>query len=124
MGHRRSEETLWRHGGSSEDWPPAFDGRAARWLDPPAPWAPTREAAVIACLRLPPDQMQIIEFATIAEAREADRALYTAPCGPGCRHQHVLVLTTAGGQLRVARGSHDTPPVPNDLAAALKSAGY
>jgi hypothetical protein len=123
MAPRISQDTVWRHGGSSQDWPPPFDAPAPRWPDPPSRWVPTREAALIACLRVSPDQMQVITYATVAEALEADRELYARPCGPGCCHQHALVLTTPG-RLRVARGAHDTPPVPADLAAALKAAGY
>jgi hypothetical protein len=122
MGYR-GDERLWRHGGSTEDWPSAYEGRQTRWPDPPTRWTPTREAAIIACLR-PDDTVQIIEFASIAEALEADRELYTGLCGSGCRRQHVLVSTTPGGRLHVSRGSHDLTPFPGDLSEARRAAGY
>jgi hypothetical protein len=66
--------------------------------------------------------MQVVEFETAEQARQADIALYGL-CGPGCQRQHCVVFAEPG-KLHVHRGAHDRWPVPRDRDGAMQAAGY
>ena len=74
------------------------------WPEPPNTWIPKNARAAVACIRVD-GPVEIVPFADLAEAAEADRQLYREPCGPECQQRHVLVWTEPGCSSHVVAGS-------------------
>jgi hypothetical protein len=122
MPYQRSH---WRHGGSSEGWPTDWNGPVLKWptLDNDL-WVPDHEGpCVIVCVRGPGVPMQLVSYETAAQAADADWALYDRECGPSCLRLHYRIWCTPS-ELHVERGVHDPAPMPDNLGAALRAAGY
>jgi hypothetical protein len=119
----QSLSTLSRSGGG--DWPSEWPTLPDKWPHVKTDrWIPARAGpCVIVCARSQGEQSRIVSFETAEQAREADRVLYDRPCGPGCLREHFRVWCTPG-ELHVERGIHDPAPMPADLGAALRAAGY
>jgi hypothetical protein len=77
---------------------------------------------MICCLRVT-DAAKVTTWKTAEAAALADRDFYATPCSPGCEGRH-LRMWCEPGRLHVERGMHDRPPVPDDLGAAFRAAGY
>ena len=104
-------------------WPSMWPSRMGDWptAAPRERWAPSHDAAAVCCLRLD-TPVEVIEYASYAEAAEAIELLYSdGLCGPLCQSHHVVVWCVAGEASHVAT-LRSNPP--RDLGHELARAGY
>ena len=121
----------WRnHGGSAADWPERWHGPALPWpTESSERWIPEQPGkAATVCVRSSSSgqPMELLEWASLTEAIQAARELFTAgPCGRGCLGHHVVVWTDGVRGVNVKSVPAPKPPSRAEaLAACYPHNGY